>query len=187
MRKLIYQVWLSLDGFAAHTDNTTKFFESPELAAGSDQDIAADMDQIDTILIGANTYKMFVNFWPTAAAEEEIMSEKINSTPKIVFSKSLTEAPWGKWPSATIVNTDPAATVKKMKAENGKSIVIWGSLSIARLLMTENLIDEYHIRICPIILGDGIRLFEKGKEKKLNLFQTKHYPSGLMLLKYKPI
>lgn len=186
MRKVIYQVWISVDGYAADSDHTTKFFEDRKYGGESDEDLLKYMDNIDTILLGKNTYNLFINFWPSASSDTEIMADRLNSTPKIVFSKSLKEAPWGKWPAAEIISTDAIAAVKKMKSQNGKDMVLWGSLSLVKSLMKENLIDEFHIRVVPIVLGDGIPLFEKVKEMNLTLFDSKQYSSGIALLQYKP-
>jgi dihydrofolate reductase len=111
----------------------------------------------------------------------------LNSTPKIVFSRSLQAAPWGKWPPAQIINSDAIAELKKLKSQEGKDMVLWGSISLAQSLMKENLIDEFHIRIVPIVLGKGKLLFEHTPEIKLELFDTKKYDAGLLLLQYKPV
>lgn len=186
MRKVIYQVWISLDGYAADADSSTKFFEDRKYGGESDKELLRDMEHIDTILLGANTYKMFVEFWPTAKTSEEIIADTLNSTDKIVFSKSLKQAPWGKWPAAQIESGDAAAAIKKLKSQDKKDMVLWGSLSLAKSLMKAQLIDEIHIRIVPVVLGKGKSLFENIDEMKLQLVDTKNYSSGIALLRYKP-
>lgn len=185
MKKLIFQEWISLDGYAADANNSTSFFESPELNSGSDEDLLKDMDNLDTILLGANTYRMFVDFWPTAKVEDQVVADKLNAIPKVVFSSSLDAAPWGKWPAARIVSTDAATEVRKWKEEKGKNMVLWGSISLAQSLIKADLIDEYEIRICPVVLGAGKPLFKAGEEFSFDLVGSKQYPSGLMLLKFK--
>lgn len=91
MRKIILQEWLTIDGFAADRNGKLEFFESPELNKGSDKDLLQFMETIDTILLGAITYILFADYWPTATTETEIITDKLNSTDKIVFSGSLTE------------------------------------------------------------------------------------------------
>ena len=184
MRKIIYQVWTSLDGYAADANHTTKFFEDPKFSEGSDTELLEYMDTIDTILLGANTYKMFVEFWPKANTDTEIIADRLNSTPKIVFSKTLKEAPWGKWPAAEIISGDAIAAVKKLKSQDKKNMVLWGSLSLAKSLMKEKLVDELHVRIVPVVLGKGTPLFENLAETKLKLVDTKRYPPGIVLLQY---
>ena len=186
MRKLIFQEFLSLDGYAADKDHSTKFFESPEYSRDSDEDLLAEMNRFDTILLGANTYKMFADFWPAATNDEQIVADKLNSIPKIVFSSTLKEAPWGKWEPAKIESGDAVKAITELKKQIGKDMVLWGSISLAQDLMKANLIDEYQLRIVPVLLGDGTLLFEKRDELQLELSKTKSYDSGLLLAHYQP-
>jgi dihydrofolate reductase len=185
MRKVIFQEWLTMDGFAADANNSPAFLESVTLNKYSDLDLLKMMDTIDTILLGANTYKLFVDFWPTATTDKEIIADKLNSTPKVVFSKTLTSVPWGKWPDARLVKTDAVAELKRLKTLEGGDLVLWGSISLAQAFMKANLIDEYHFRICPLVLGAGRPLFESTGPLDFELFETKAYESGLLLLKYR--
>lgn len=184
MRKVVFQEFLSLDGYAADAEHSTKFFELPVYSEDSDEDLLKEMDRFDTILLGANTYKMFVDFWPDASVKEQIVADKLNSIPKIVFSKSLREAPWGKWPAATIVSGDAATAIRNMKNLPGKDMVLWGSISLAQNLISANLIDEYQLRIVPVILGDGTLLFTKTHKFDLKLSESKSYSSGLVVMHY---
>ncbi|HKO79719.1 MAG TPA: dihydrofolate reductase family protein [Chitinophagaceae bacterium] len=186
MRKLIFQEFLSLDGYAADKDHDTKFFEGPAFSEDSDDDLLAEMQRFDTILLGANTYKMFVDYWPDATVDEQIVADKLNSIPKIVFSKTLKKAPWGKWAAAKVVADDAVSFVKDLKAQDGKDMVLWGSISLAQDLMKANLIDEYQLRIVPVLLGAGTLLFTKAGTHHLKLMKSKSYPSGLLLVHYRP-
>ena len=185
MRKLVFQEFISLDGYAADKEHSTKFFEDP-VYRDTDADLLKEMERFDTILLGANTYKMFAGFWPGADPEEQIVADKINSIPKIIFSATLKEAPWGKWQPAVVVKTDAAEKIKQLKSSEGKDMVLWGSISLSQYLAEGDLIDEYHIRVVPVILGDGIALFKKGSRQDLLLVKSKSYPSGLVLMEYKP-
>jgi dihydrofolate reductase len=186
MRKLIFQEFLSLDGYAADKDHSTQFFEAPEYSEESDEDLLTEMNRFDTILLGAKTYKMFADFWPHVSNEEQIVADKLNSIPKIVFSKTLKQASWGKWPAASIISGNAVAAVKDLKAEDGKDLVLWGSISLAQDLMKANLIDEYQLRIVPVLLGSGTLLFTNAGRLDLELSKTKSYPSGLLLAHYCP-
>jgi dihydrofolate reductase len=185
MRKLIFQQWLSMDGYAADANGSVSFIESTTLNKYSDLDQLAWLESIDTILLGANTYKLFVDFWPTATMEQEIIADKLNSIPKIVFSKTLKEAPWGNLPAASIISTPSPEAIRALKKQEGKDMVIWGSISLAQALMKENLIDEYHFRICPVVLGSGRPMFENTGHLDFDLYHSKQYDSGLMLLQYR--
>jgi len=185
MRKLIFEEWLSLDGFAADGNNGLSFVGSMALHKPSDQDQLDFLDGIDTILLGAKTYPLFVDFWPTATNDQQIIADRLNSIPKLIFSKSMSKAPWGKWPDAGLVKTDAVEALKKLKSQEGKDMVLWGSISLAQSFMRENLIDEYHLRICPVVIGVGRPLFAKTGIIHLKLFESKTYPSGLVMLKYR--
>ena|SRR5688572_4132143 len=184
MRKLIFQEFLSLDGYAADRDHSTKFFEAPEFSQESDDDLLQEMDRFDTILLGANTYKMFVDFWPSADSSEQIVADKLNSIPKVVFSRTLETAPWGKWPAAKIVADYAVSAIKEMKQRPGKDMVLWGSISLAQDIMKANIIDEYQLRIVPVILGGGTLLFDERDQLDLKLTKSKSYSSGLLLACY---
>ncbi|TCC87034.1 reductase [Pedobacter frigiditerrae] len=185
MRKLIIQEWLSIDGYAADEKGSTDFFGSNEMNVDSDQDILEGMDSIDTILLGASTYKLFVEFWPTPQAEKEIIANHLNETPKIVFSNSLVKVGWGKWDNAKLQNGDAVDEVKKLKQQNGKNMVLWGSLSLSKSLLKANLIDEIEIRTVPIILGKGLRLFGESEQIEFETVATKTYKSGMTFVKYR--
>ena len=186
MRKLIFQQWLSMDGYAADANDSVTFIESSTLKKYSDLDQLEWLKTIDTILLGANTYKLFVDFWPTATTDQEVVADAINTIPKIVFSNKLKKAPWGELPEATIM-TDAVTAVRDLKQKPGKDMVLWGSISVSQDLMKANLIDEYHFRIVPLALGKGRLQFESTGPMNFELFDTKRYESGLMLLKYKTV
>jgi len=187
MRKVILQEFTTIDGLAADNKDELGFIESlmGDKHNIVDKDLLTFLDTIDTILLGANTYKMFVEFWPTATTDEEIIADKLNATPKIVFSKTLDTAPWGKWEAAKIVNTDAADAIRRLKQEKGKDIVLWGSISLARSLMKEGVIDEYQLRVCPVALGKGRPLFPEGiSTLNMQLLETKTYYNGVVFLRY---
>src|SRR5262245_20466271 len=106
MRKLILEEWLSLDGFAVDAHGKLDFFPPSETDKYSDKDQLKFLDTVDTILLGRKTYELFVGFWPTATTDTELVAERLNSIPKIIFSNTLKEAPWGRWPPARIVSGD---------------------------------------------------------------------------------
>jgi dihydrofolate reductase len=186
MRKLIFQQFLSLDGYAADAQGTTQFFESPEYSNASDDDLLKEMERFDLILLGRKTYELFAGFWPSATNDEQIVADKLNSIPKMVFSNTLKKAPWGNWPEASITAGDAVTGIQNLKQQNGKDMVLWGSISLSQALIRENLVDEYHIRIVPVLLGEGIPQFNKSVKIDLKLTKSKTYDSGLVLLQYTP-
>jgi len=187
MRKLILQEWVSLDGYAADKNGQLDFFPSTESNRYADLDQLQFMENIDTILLGRITYELFVDFWPDATTDKEIIADKLNSTHKIVCSNTLEDAPWGKWPGAQVIAGDAVNTVRKLKEQEGKNIVLWGSISLAQSLIKENLVDEYHLQICPTMVGSGRPLFpDLNSYKNFHLVNFKHYDTGMMFLHYEP-
>ena len=187
MRKLILQEWLSLDGFTADKNGKLDFFLKDELNKDSDDDLLKFMENIDTILLGRKTYDLFIDFWPEATTDTEIIADKLNSTDKIIFSNTITKAPWGKWPEAKVIHGDAVHEIRNLKNGPGKSMVMWGSITLAQALIKENLIDEYHLRICPTAIGSGRPLFPAVADYiNLKLAEFKKYDSGLVFLKYEP-
>jgi dihydrofolate reductase len=187
MRKLILEEWLSLDGFAEDRNGRLDFFPESHENRYSDLDQLKFLDTVDTMVLGRRTYELFVNFWPTATTDQEVIAEKLNSLNKIVFSKTLKHAPWGKWSESVVLNGDVVEEVKKLKRSSGKNIVVWGSLSLAQELMKHGLIDEFHIQVCPTAVGGGRRLFpEVDDYLKLKLIEVRRYESGALFLNYVP-
>jgi dihydrofolate reductase len=184
MRKLIIQEWISLDGFAADSGGGIDFFTDPKFNKGWEVDELVFLDSIDTIILGANTYKMFADYWPEADTSTELVADKLNSIPKIVFSHTLESAPWGKWEPAKLIKDDPAHTIAELKKQEGKDLVIWGSLSLAKYLISEDLIDEYQLALTPAFLGSGISFIPEKYDVKAELQKVKSYESGIVMLTY---
>ena len=153
----------------------------------TDRDQLAFLGGVDAVLLGRRTYELFAGFWPTATAEREVVADRLNALPKFVFSNTLRDAPWGDWPPARVVAGDAVAAVRRMKAEEGKHMVLWGSLSLAQALIDADLIDEYHLQICPTILGGGRRLFpDLAGPAALERVNVRSYDTGVTFLHYEP-
>jgi dihydrofolate reductase len=187
MRKLILEEWVSLDGHVTDKNGGLDFFTSltPEQNKYSDMDQLKFLETTDTIILGRKTYELFVDFWPEATTDKEIIADKLNQTPRIVFSNTITKAPWGKWPEATVIGGEATNVVKQLKLLPGKNIVLWGSISLAQALMKAELIDEYHIQLCPVLTGGGRKLFpDLVNVDRLKLMDVKKYDTGNVLLTY---
>lgn len=189
MKKVILQQFVSIDNFASGLNGEIDFIMS--LQGGPREDLDEDslkfIDSIDTILLGRVTYQMFAGYWPNATVDTDPIADKLNATPRIVFSRTLEAAPWGKWEDAKIVSGDAAPEVRKLKQEDGKDIVIWGSISLSHSLIKEGLIDEYQLRVVPVLLGEGKSFFPSDTgTTSMKLLETKTYESGLALMRYQP-
>lgn len=187
MRKVILEEWISLDGYAVDSKGSLDFFPETEQDRYSDRDQLAFLDSVDTILLGRKTYELFVDYWPTASTDEEIIADRLNELPKLVFSNTLSEAPWGTWPAAQVVSGDAVAEIRTMKERDGKHMVLWGSLSLAQDLMAADLIDEYHIQLCPAVVGGGRPLFPAAETyRNFERVEVRTYDTGALFLNYEP-
>ena len=181
MRKVVVQQFVTLDGYAAGPNGELDFVT--ESGAEADPTSGPFVDKqlafiegLDTILLGAVTYRMFAAYWPEQTTETQAIADALNATPKVVFSSMLESAPWGSWEPARLVSGSAAEEVRRLKAEPGKDMVVWGSLALSGSLMREGLVVEYRLQICPVVLGRGKRLFEEGLEtESLTHLETNTY------------
>jgi dihydrofolate reductase len=189
MRKVILQEFVSLDGLASGPNGGVDFVPAAtqgDQAFGREQ--LSFIDTLDTMLLGRVTYELFVNYWPGIKdGDDKPFADKLNALQKIVFSNTLERAPWGKWEEARVVKSGATQEVAKLKRQPGKDMIVWGSISLAQALIEAQLIDEYRLVFCPLVLGSGRPLFrDTGDELDLRLLETRRYDLGAVSMKYSP-
>jgi dihydrofolate reductase len=181
MRKVVVQQFVTLDGYAAGPNGELDFVTEAGSAADPTsgpfvEEQLAFIESVDTILLGAVTYRMFAEYWPEQTTETQAIADALNGTPKVVFSSTLESAPWGSWEPARLVSGSAVEEVRRLKAEPGKDMVVWGSLALSDSLMREGLVDEYRLQVCAVVLGRGKRLFADGLEmQRLTRLETNTY------------
>jgi dihydrofolate reductase len=180
MRRLIFQEFVTLDGYAAGPDGSLDFFTT--VTDQDDQDNLALLESVDTMLLGATTYRLFVDYWPTAT---DPLAPRLNALRKVVVSSTLSSVPWGDWEPGEIV-IDAVAGVSALKAEDGKDIVLWGSISLFHTLLAAGLVDEVQLRVCPTVIGAGKRVFPSG-QFLLELIEAGPWATNGALLRYRPV
>jgi len=184
MRKVIASEFVTLDGYMVGPNEDmswvlNNFNEDMERYEGN------LMDSIDTILLGRVTYDIMTNYWPTHP--EELGAHNMNSTPKIVFSKTLAKAEWGKWNNARLVKDHVAEEIAELKQLPGKNMVIYGSANLVQGFSRLGLIDEYHLLVHPLVLGGGKPLFATMTQPlNLRLLRAESFKNGVALLCYEP-
>ena len=144
------------------------------------------IDTVDTIVLGRVTYEMFAGYWPTATGDDKPFADKINAMAKLVFSRTLGRAPWGSFDDALISANEPAPEIWRLKEEDGKDLVVWGSLSIAQSLADAGVVDEYQLWVLPIVLAGGAPIFSREKPRALKLREANTTQKGAVLLSYEP-
>ncbi len=186
MRKVIVHEYVSVDGFVAGPDGGLDWFG--EIGGELDRLMLRELEGIDTILLGAATYELFVRFWPTPESQDELIADRLNATPKVVFSTGLDRAPWGGWPEARVDASGRAQdSVAELKNRDGQSMIVWGSVSLAQsLLAVAGLVDEVWLGVAPVALGEGRRLFTG--PARLELFDSRTFAdTGIVMSRYRPI
>ena len=147
MRKVIVSNLVSLDSYFEGPNKELDWFIVEEEFF----DYVREMfTTVDTILFGRVTYQMMAEYWPASTDNDPIITNKMNMLPKIVFSKTLEKADWGKWNNVRLIRENMVEEVKKMKQEPGKDMVIFGSGQLVSSLAPLGLIDEYRIIINPL-------------------------------------
>ncbi len=169
-RKVILYISQSLDGFIADSKGSVDWILGNNEDYDSDYGYETFIKDIDTVIIGANTYKQIKNeLSPDKWVYEDLQSyvltnEKIEDTTNIKY-----------------VNMNIKELINELQQENGKNIWICGGANLVNQCVKEDLIDEYQITTVPVILGNGIRLFEENsKIIKLELRETKE-ENGLIM------
>ncbi|HEU4945603.1 MAG TPA: dihydrofolate reductase family protein [Kribbella sp.] len=184
MRRLIFQEYVTLDGYAAGPGGALDFFERVADTDDADRDNLRLLESIDTMLLGATTYRLFVDFWPTA--DDEVIAPVLNRLHKVVVSSTLESAPWGEWEPGTVVSGDAAEAVSDLKRQDGKDIILWGSITLFHALLAAGLVDEVQLRVCPLVLGEGMSVFPHGVKVDLELLEARPWATGGVLLRYQP-
>jgi len=185
MRKLVVFNQVTLDGFFSDLQGDVSWAHQDD--AEWNAFVAGNAGGGGQLIFGRITYEMMASFWPTPHAAEmmPVVAEQMNNLPKVVFSRTMDEA---RWSNTKLLKGNLAAEIRQMKDEPGEGMVILGSGSIVSQLAQENLIDEYHLVVNPIVLGSGKTLFD-GVEKRLTLklTNTRTFGNGNVLLCYEPM
>ncbi len=187
MRKVILMMNTSLDGFTSGPNGEMDWFPIDDEAW---RFVNCLLNNVDMAFLGRVTYQDFVNYWPKAAtnplssAHEVHFSNWINETPKIVFSTTLDEK---YWPNTEIVRENIREEVANRKEMDGKDMIVFGGAELAQSLTEHRMIDEYWIKVHPVVLGGGKPLFGNlDKRLQLTLKETKIFDSGVVAFCYVP-
>jgi dihydrofolate reductase len=185
MRNLIFFMHTSLDGFVAGLNGEMDWIKLDDELF----DFVATMtENADTALYGRVTYQMMESYWPKAgekpnASKHDIEHSKwYNKVSKVVLSKTMNET--GLF-NTKVIGDQLKDNIDKIKKQEGKNILIFGSPSASNSLLSLGLIDEFWLFVNPILLGKGKPLFKDINESiKLKLVETKTFPCGVIALHY---
>ena len=136
----------------------------------------------DALLFGRRSYEWFAARWPSRSGE---LADRLNTMPKYVVSSTLRDPDWN---NSTVLEGDAIDEVSKLKEELDGEIVVPASFRLVRALMEHGLVDELRLKIFPVVLGDGERLFgETSDKKRMRLVDTRTIEGGIAFLTYEPV
>jgi dihydrofolate reductase len=195
MSKLIVNEFMSLDGVAqapgAADEDTSggfphggwhlRYFD--ELSQGR---VVESLTTAGRFLFGRHTYEIFAGYWPNAPEEEQVIAQPLNTRPKYVASRTLTEPL--EWQNSTLIQDEVAEAVAALKQEDGGDVHVIGSLQLVQTLIEHDLVDELRLMIDPVVLGGGKRVFPgDGTLRPLQLVDSAVTTTGAILATYAPI
>jgi len=169
MRKVTYGAACSFDGYIARADGAVDWLHwSDDVLRLT----SAYWDGIDTVLMGRKTYEM----------ARALGSGAYPGVENFVFSRTLHEDPE---PGMRLVRDDASQFVDRLKRQSGRGICVMGGGALARTLFEADLIDEVGANIHPVLLGGGVRLFQRlPREIRLELLQLERIAGGCVYVLY---
>jgi dihydrofolate reductase len=190
MRKIIVHQFISLDGVIQAPGGKDEDLDGG-FAYGSwtipfwhddiGQHFSVLMDQSDTLLLGRKTWQMHGEAFEKMPDGNEF-GDAMKKFKKVVVSTTLKNA--DLWRNSTIISIDVVAQVKDLKNQEGKNILLDGSSVLVHELIANDLVDEFHLHVYPLVLGNGKKLFLDNKHLKLKLISSQPVPSGVVYSQY---
>jgi dihydrofolate reductase len=181
MTRVVLQMGVTLDGYVAGRGGEGDWglpAEHRDVHAWK----VASLRQVGTHIMGRVTYVQMAEHWPNATDDYAAF---MNSVPKVVFSKTLSDVGWA---GSRVARGDLAAEIAALKSESRGDVMAHGGAAFAQALSRLGLIDEYRLVILPVALGNGLPLFrDLAKPLRLDLEDAKSFPDGTVINVYKPI
>src|SRR5256714_354023 len=188
MRKLIVLTFITLDGVmqapGGPTEDTSGNFTYggwmvPYFDDVLGQIMGEQMSRPFDLLLGRKTFEIFASYWPHHVDE----GPGINKATKYVASNTLTTHAWSK---SVFLKGNVVDEIKKLKQQDGPDLQVHGSSNLIQTLLAHDLVDELWLKIFPVTVGTGKRLFEEGTlPASYILVETQSSPSGVMIATYK--
>lgn len=191
--KLMASMMVSLDGVyqgpgGPGEDRRNGFERGGWTAAHADEAmwpyLTSMFGRADALLLGRRTWEIWETYWPHHD-EGDPVSHGINVLPKYVPSTTLRDP---AWQNTHVISGDVEAAVRELKAKPGGELQLHGSGDLLRWLLERDLVDELNLRIYPVLVGDGLRLFpERGPTHDMTLVESWSMPSGVVIQTYRPL
>jgi dihydrofolate reductase len=153
-----------------------------------DSEAMTFVDQVyqraDAFLFGRRTYEFFAGYWGVMDPGSGPIADALNTRPKYLASNTLTDP---QWANTTVLSGDVAAAIGELKAKPGGELQVHGSGNLVRWLLDNQLVDEITLLVCPVVVGQGTRLFpDTGPDTALDLVESRTFPKGITIGVYRP-
>ena len=193
--RLVVSEFISLDGVAQapggpeedteggfrHGGWSMPFFDPETMGAA----VGETMERTEALLFGRRTWQVMAAAWPERAGDP--FADRMNEIEKHVASRTLKESDLGWTNSHLLPADDLVGAVRRLLGRDGGDLQVMGSLSLARTLISEGLVDEYRLMVEPITLGGGKRLFpDDGRARPLELVSSVTAKTGVLICTYRP-
>jgi dihydrofolate reductase len=133
----------------------------------------------EALLLGRRSYEFFAARWPSRSGE---LADRLNSLPKYVVSSTLEDPDWN---NSTVLRGEAVSEISKMTQELDGDVVVLASFQLVHTLMEHNLVDELRLKIFPVVLGVGERLFRETTDKtSMRLLDSRTIDDGVAFLTY---
>ena len=178
--KLTTNQQVSVDGVVQNNGRWARSQFDSDAMSWNDQ----AYQRADAFLFGRRTYDLFAGYWGVRDDLENPIVGALNTKPKYVASKTLTEP---QWAGTTVLSGNLATAIRELKAGPEGELQVLGSGTLTQWLLEHDLIDEMNLLIIPIVVGQGARLFpDKGPDIALDLIESRAFPKGITLQIYRP-
>jgi len=192
MRKIIVLSFITLDGVmqapGGPTEDTSGGFKYggwtvPYFDQFSGKVMSEQMGHPFDLLLGRKTYDIFAAYWPQHNDARDPVGSGINKATKFVASRSALKTDWA---NTVQLQGDVVGAIKKLKKQDGPELQVHGSSNLIQTLLNHDLVDELWLKIFPITLGSGKRLFADGTiPAAFSLTEFKASPKGVIVASYK--
>lgn len=189
MARLIVSMLSSLDGYCAGPGGA---LDRLPMDDAFDRHNLECMRRAGTLLFGATTFPMFEGYWPgvdrrpDAEPVEREIAQRVMAARKLLVSDRLRVRPDSPWADTEVVARAQAhARIAQLKAEAGPDLLIYGSHVLYSGLLAQGLVDEFHLLVANVLLGDGVPTFERGLAQQWQLLEQRRLPgSDTVALRY---
>jgi dihydrofolate reductase len=191
MRKIVVLSFITLDGVmqapgGPEEDQSSNFayggWQAPYADDESMQEMTKQLSEPFDLLLGRKTYDIFAGYWPFHT-EIEVVAGPFNKCTKYVVSHGEIDMPWE---GSELISGDVVAKLQELKADDGPMLQVHGSGELVQTLLQHDLVDELWLKIFPLTLGSGKKLFADGTmPAAFEMIESSITPNGIIFANYK--